>query len=325
MPAACVTGTDSRAYIPVPIKTVFPGTMVGVPLYFREGRGEPFRLFRGPEFSFEESDLAQLRTQGIKRLFVANDDHKRYQAYLRKNLGQVLGNETVPVVKRFGTLNDVIREVLGDVFESGDIDHTVAQVQEFSRQTVDLICRGDAAVSELYRVLYHDYHTFTHSANVSYFAVMLARAAGIGSRNQLYEIAAGGLLHDLGKLDIPDSILTKPDRLNGKELDVVRAHPTAGFVKLCERPEVSFGQLMMVYQHHERLDGRGYPVGSVASDIHEWAKLCAVVDVFDALTSNRPYRVGLSVGETLGVMERESGIAFDADFLKCWKATITSS
>ncbi len=99
-------------------------------------------------------------------------------------------------------------------------------------------------------------------------------------------------------------------------------HPVLGFRKLAHREDLFEGQLMMAYQHHERLDGKGYPVGCVESDIHPWAKLCAVVDVFEALTSQRPYRTPMPRSKALMLQQRDSGTAFDPEMLACWKSII---
>ncbi len=95
-------------------------------------------------------------------------------------------------------------------------------------------------------------------------------------------------------------------------------HPTVGFEQLNFREDLTDGQLMMVYQHHERLDGKGYPVGVVDSEIHPWAKICSVVDVYEALTSYRPYRSPMPRKKVFEIMERDSGAAFDAEVLACW-------
>ena len=79
---------------------------------------------------------------------------------------------------------------------------------------------------------------------------------------------------------------------------------------------------MMVYQHHERLDGGGYPVRCSANEIHDWARICAVSDVFEALTSNRPYRVGMSHASAFEIMDRSSGSGFDKGIYECWKRLI---
>ena len=80
---------------------------------------------------------------------------------------------------------------------------------------------------------------------------------------------------------------------------------------------------MMIYQHHERYDGRGYPAGLVGNKIHEWARLCTVVDVHDALTRDRAYRKGADTQDVLEYMDRESGRSFDEDICQCWIATLT--
>jgi HD-GYP domain-containing protein (c-di-GMP phosphodiesterase class II) len=79
---------------------------------------------------------------------------------------------------------------------------------------------------------------------------------------------------------------------------------------------------MMVYQHHERLDGNGYPVGVVGEGIHYWAKLTSVVDIYEALTANRPYRRGMPPKEAFAIMDRQSGPALDPELYQCWKKTI---
>jgi HD-GYP domain-containing protein (c-di-GMP phosphodiesterase class II) len=154
---------------------------------------------------------------------------------------------------------------------------------------------------------------------------MLAMRLGITAKSELRQIAVGAMLHDLGKLGIPESILTKPGMLDDRELDLVKSHPVLGFRKLCRRSDLNYGQLMMVYQHHERMDGLGYPVGSAADEIHAWTRICSVVDVFEALTSNRPYRAHLRIDEVLGLMDLSSGTRFDRGVYECWKATIKTT
>ena len=99
-------------------------------------------------------------------------------------------------------------------------------------------------------------------------------------------------------------------------------YPTTGFAKLCSREDLSYAQLMMVYQHHERLDGTGYPVGVTGEEIHDWARLCSVADVFEALTSNRPYRAGMSISKAFSIMDPGADTTFDKEMLECWKAII---
>jgi HD-GYP domain-containing protein (c-di-GMP phosphodiesterase class II) len=141
----------------------------------------------------------------------------------------------------------------------------------------------------------------------------------------LAQIAAGALLHDIGKRHIPRYVLNKAGKLTDDEGDLVRAHPAIGFRELLDRGDLAWGQLMMAYQHHERLDGSGYPTGTLADEIHPWSKICAVADVFDAMTSQRPYRRALPVKEVCDYLEKRAGTQFDQDIVSCWIEHVRSA
>jgi HD-GYP domain-containing protein (c-di-GMP phosphodiesterase class II) len=313
---------DGTGYIPVSVATLIPDKTLANSLYLPDEAGGKMRLFCSPNMPLASEDLRKLRSRGHTRLFVHTDERSSYQHYLRENLNLVLADEALSMQQRFSSLNDVVRDVLATSFADGKIDDTVDACRGLARTTVELICREDALGTDLMGIMHHDYQTFTHSANVSYYCVMLAKALLINDEVELTDIATAALLHDLGKLVIPDRILCKPGRLNEAELAAVRAHPRTGFSMLCHREDLSFNQLMMVYQHHERLDGKGYPVGIAAEEIGIWTRICTVADVFEALTSNRPYRMCMPYEQTFGIMDRDSGLSFDKEILKCWKSTI---
>ena len=320
-----VPDAQTSSFIPVSVKTLRPDQALGIALYLREsGAGSHF-LYRDKDVPLNESDLASLQARGLTTLYAESDEFEIYQRYLRGNLDSVLADESVSVANRFSHLNEVVRDVLAESFRRGETAGAVTTCHAIAHKTVDFICRKDALASELLGVLYHDYHTFTHSANVSYYCTFLAKALGISSRADLRSIAVGGMLHDLGKLEIADHILTKQGKLSPAEFAIVRAHPRTGFLKLSRRHDLSHGQLMMVYQHHERIDGKGYPVGQLGAGIHEWAKICAVVDVFEALTSNRPYRRALHRAEAFAIMGRDAGLALDKDLFACWMQAISTT
>lgn len=295
-----------------------PEKLCGVALYTCD-HGTPMRLFRGPEFPITAEDLRRLAEEGRTTLYVLATEHYQFQQYLRDNLKELVQDEQRPVSERLGTLNEVIRSVLGESFRRTDLDEAIRATESLACHTVDLVCREDLVLSELWSVLYHDYHTFTHSTNVAYYAVVLAMKLGLNEREQLTRIAMGAMVHDLGKQGIPESILTKPSKLEGHEYETMKSHALLGYRRICDRKDLTFGQLMMVYQHHERLDGGGYPVGVSGEEIHEWARLCTVVDVYEALTSHRSYRAKLTSREAFTIMDGSAGAAFDRGIYECWK------
>jgi len=312
-------------YIPISVTTLRPDQSAGIALYVRDSGADSHILYRDKGIPLNASDLKGLQARGLTKLYVTSDEFEIYQRYLRGSLDSVLADESVPVVNRFSHLNEVVRDVLSESFQRNDTARCVTDCHALAHKVVDLICRKDAVASDLLGVLYHDYHTFTHSANVSYYSTILAKSLGISSLADLHRIAVGGMLHDLGKLEIPNTILTKAGALSPDERARVKEHPRTGFLKLCHRNDLSRGQLMMVYQHHERIDGKGYPVGQVGAEIHDWGRVCAVVDVYEALTSNRPYRRALSRQEAFEIMGRDAGLSLDKELLACWMQAISTT
>jgi len=146
----------------------------------------------------------------------------------------------------------------------------------------------------------YDNCTFLHCRNVSLLTVMLAQEMGYNGKG-LKEIALGALLHDIGKLIVPKSILDKPSSLNEDEYNLMKKHPEYG-MKILETYSLSENIRMPIIQHHERLGGTGYPFGLKADEIHPNAQIVAVADVFDALISDRPYRRSLPLGQSIEII-----------------------
>ncbi len=149
-----------------------------------------------------------------------------------------------------------------------------------------------------------------HTRRVATLAVRMGEQLGLDA-SSLRDLAAGGLLHDIGKLQTPDKILKKPAALTDSEYEVIKRHPTEGRAILDSVGKFNERVLHLVEAHHERLDGGGYPKGHGAIDIHLEARILAVADVYDALTSQRPYRVAWPADRALEVIERDSGSGFD--------------
>jgi HD-GYP domain-containing protein (c-di-GMP phosphodiesterase class II) len=121
---------------------------------------------------------------------------------------------------------------------------------------------------------------------------------------------------------VPRQIIDKPDKLSERERRIVQEHPCRGFQELSRRPDLTWAQLMIVYSHHERCDGRGYPVGLLRSEIHEYARICAIADVYEALCRDRPYRRASRRSDVLEYLDRQAGRAFDEEMTRCWIAAV---
>lgn len=149
-------------------------------------------------------------------------------------------------------------------------------------------------------------HSLTdgHSHRLAEHAMQLGESLGL-SEEDLQELRLGCLLHDIGKVAVPDNILLKPGRLNAEETDIVREHPVTG-EKICASVKCLRPILPLIRHHHERMDGSGYPDGLFGEEIPLKARIMQVADIYDALTSDRPYREGLSSDEALEIIGQEA-------------------
>jgi putative nucleotidyltransferase with HDIG domain len=153
--------------------------------------------------------------------------------------------------------------------------------------------------------------TAGHSIRVAKMALEIGSELGISSK-KLEDLHRAALLHDIGKVGIPLSVLDKPGALNDDEHAIIKKHPTIG-ARILE-PIASYADIIpIVLQHHERFDGKGYPGGISGNEIDIGARILAVADVYDALVSDRPYRKGWSVENVIDYIRRESGSQFDPD------------
>lgn len=212
-------------FLPISVATLVPTTLVGMDLYQVGEDKQRVVLFRGGDYPLEPDDLDRLRERGIKRLFISADKRDDYQAYLRRisECDPTLGE--VSIQARVGALNEVVRDMLRTSFSGNDVAQTVQVAGDLAEMACNLVVQNEFKSNDLFQVLHHDYTTFTHSANVALYSTMLAKGLGFNAE-EIKQITAGGLLHDLGKLEIPESILCKPGRLDEDEFRMMQMHPT---------------------------------------------------------------------------------------------------
>lgn len=210
-----------------------------------------------------------------------------------------------------------------------DLRHAVG-----SRPLVGTLRAGDLVEHEeaflggrvraiLVRLGEKDPSTEGHTRRVAKLAVAIGEKLGL-PEPRLRQLALGGLLHDVGKLSVPNAILNKPGRLTDEEFAVIKRHPGAGRELLNELGGFSPLVLDLVERHHERLDGRGYPGGVPAGELDLAVRILSVADVYDALTADRVYREAWPAERALALLEEETGTAFDPDCVRALAELVAS-
>lgn len=193
----------------------------------------------------------------------------------------------------------------------------VTAIEEVVKDCVESILRNQGAMLWLARIKNSDEYTAEHSLRVAIFAIALGRELGLAPY-QLEQIGICGMLHDVGKIKIPDEILNKPGELTPEEFKVMQSHAAEGRKLLMGNQAITAATVDVAYAHHERLDGRGYPRGLDAARIPYFAKIVAVADSYDAINSDRVYRKGKPSLESLRILFDAINTHFDEDIVACF-------
>lgn len=178
----------------------------------------------------------------------------------------------------------------------------------------------------------HDFYTYDHSINVSMYCITILRILKpTATKTELIHVGLGGLLHDLGKIKIPTEILNCPGGLSDADYNVIKTHPDLGLKLLLDNEDLDVEDLdltsiaRVVHEHHENWDGTGYPAKKAGKDIHILARICAIADFFDAITTKRSYSDVVPVSQGLSIMERTAGKKIDPKIFKIFSEHVGRS
>lgn len=250
-----------------------------------------------------------------RQLYVLEDQRGVYLRSLVK-VSQFSDEQKTDVIK------DTAIKHLTRIFDQGTELNTeiLAESIDGCRETVSAMVDviEDYSIHQLREMIgslsFHDFYTYDHSVNVSLYCISIYRNYNPkATKEELTLIGMGGLLHDLGKVEVPTSIINSTGKLSDEEFSIIKKHPGAGIRILMEKmtdyPYQEDLSIIMriVGEHHENEDGSGYPRGLKGSEIHLYAKICAVADFFDAITTKRSYSEVVTADEAVSIMERSVG------------------
>lgn len=197
----------------------------------------------------------------------------------------------------------------------------LGSIHSLAEELLDNILSNKNIMVSLVDIKSMDNYTYQHSTNVAIISLVV----GIGLRlpkKDLLDLCIGALLHDIGKVFVDKSILLKQGALTNDEYAMMKEHPEQGYTYLKSITTLNSNSRMIVLQHHERDDGKGYPNGRSGSKINKLAKIVAIADVYDALTSDRPYRKALCPNEAFEYILGNAGTIFDYDAVKAFSTII---
>lgn len=214
----------------------------------------------------------------------------------------------------------VAEEVMKNVM-SGDLVNAKA-VESVVENVLNDILESDNAALNLLNIRNFDDYTYTHSVNVATISLLIGSKLNLSKGDNL-KLGVGALMHDLGKIKIPVEILNKNGKLTDEEFAVMRKHPEYTYEIMKENPDITEIAKEIAAEHHEKVDGSGYPKKIKGKEISYFAKIVAVADVYDALTTNRSYRGAMLPYDAIKIIISGSGTHFDTDIVRTFLRTFS--
>lgn len=220
-------------------------------------------------------------------LFITRDSAKKFENFMEDSLEPIIKNTTISLEQKSSIVHACAKNIIRDVFDNPRNGRNISRAKSITSNIIDLTLADTQSIRHLLRLGSHDYYTFSHCVNVAVFGIGLWLMIRKSDDTELHDFALGCILHDVGKSQIVDSILNKPGKLDFDEFEIIKKHSNQG-QWLMDR-HASEITLDVIIHHHEKINGQGYPHGLKRDQISDNAKIATIADVYDALTTNRPY------------------------------------
>lgn len=247
-----------------------------------------FILYSGSGYRWNRTELTELLHAGHQSFFIRNTDLPKAEMYRVLTKLPEIEKSQAPA-ERIQSIEQIGAKFTQCLYEGNLTEACVDKAKAITRSMVDCIAEDRSCVKYLSQLAEHDYYTYYHSVRVAAYAVAIAIGMGLTDHSLLRSIALGGIFHDIGKKDVPLTLLNKTGALTEAEWKVMRSHPDKGFEKV-EETILSHVPREIILHHHEKLNGAGYPHGLDKGSLLPEVQIATLADIFDALTSTRAYQ-----------------------------------
>ena len=323
MDANC-RGARPVSYFPVSPVMLFPEALGDFSVYLWQG-GD-FVLYTPSGQKFTTQHKQALLRDGVKEVYVLGAEKPLYEKYIERNLGSILLDESMPIEVRTKVFYEASTLVVQDVFDrklpSGLRARHFDRITNVVKNSIKFLAeeRSLAAVAPF---ISHDYKTYTHCMHVFIYSVAVFHTYDM-TDTEVFEFGLGALLHDVGKARIPKRILNKRGPLTQAEREIIKEHPVHG-VSMCAHLPMTQNTINCILFHHETLDGNGYPAGLQGDNLPHAVRVITLADIYDALTTNRPYAEAMEPYEALSLIRNDMRESIDMTVFKRFVAVLSGA
>ncbi len=250
----------------------------------------------------------------LEDFYIQEEDLFKYYHHATTTLRTIVANPKISFEKKARKVYEISKNIMKEFFENNASEKVLRTSDEVMEIMEECFQDTDVGFYGISKITNKDYYTYTHSVNVGLYCLTYGVKINM-SHDEIRTLGLGGMLHDVGKSKIPNTILNKKGLLTPKEFQIVKNHAPLGGDILHEMNCYAPSVIDMANQHHEKYKGGGYPLGIVGEEISYFARICKVMDVYDALTTRRSYKKAMSPFDTLTLMKKQMAYEFDAVIL----------
>ncbi len=309
-------------YVPVCFSRLPDEALLGLPLYIRNSDstgGGKFTLYAGGGLKFTAVHRERLKSLGVSLIHIRMQDQARLRQQLEDRIESIAADSAIEPALRAEFIYETTLEMIDETLGSRDLAAIPRGLRRAAAAIVCLYTQDPGAFAHFFAAARHDAATCTHAANAAVWIPALARALGESSRETLATLCLGAMLFDFGMGLLPSNLLAHNGKLTNVQKKYLLQHPELGAAALRKVRGADPVIPAMALQHHERLDGSGFPGKLQFEQIHPAARMLAILDTFDALTSFRPYRAqSLSPPEATALLQLESPDHYDPQMVEAW-------
>ncbi len=297
-------------YFPVSLFILRPNKTQDFRVFIKREKNYVLLTNERERFTFDIK--VKLANHNITQVYVPEQEAVGYDEYLIKNLGEILNDDEVPVnVKSeifYNSVTDLSHKLFTDKIPG---DQDFLELTNMIEKSIQFL--SDLShLKEISKLINTDYYTYTHSINVFIYTMYLLSLFGY-SKKEMTIFGTGAFLHDIGKARIPEDVLNKPGQLSKDSWNIMKKHSEYGF-EMCQHLKINPDSLRIIRDHHEKLNGSGYPNG--IKNIPQWVSIVTCCDIYDALTTNRVYANARKPFDALKLMQDQMQPELDMQVFK---------
>ena len=299
--------TDEK-YMKIRLNSIHPSTPVPFDLFV--SLGDRFVHYLRAGDKMEAAKIENFERKAPDAFFIYSAERANYKKYVRDRMN----SDALPSAEKAIILRESSMALIEELFESPDVERALTESKEVISDFMNFMEGDPSAMANLIGLSSHDFYTYNHSLDVGIYSLGLGKVAGYSGK-ELHELGQGALFHDIGKRHVNVDIICKNGPLNDVEWAQMQKHPQFGLSILNDYP-VSDAIRACCFEHHESFVGNGYPQQLQGDEIHPMARIVAICDTYDALTTKRSYNAPMTPSDALKFMNEKLASRYDKGLMK---------